>query len=111
MHLHKPLRYKLKPRAIRYVFVGYASHQKGYRCYHPPSQKLYVTLDVVFYEHEMYYFVHASSIQGENKTKLQTSNYSLDNLDDFISGSNLNTDEVSLEKENEPNVTKVNESN
>lgn len=31
VHLHKPFRNKLEPRALRCVFVGYASHQKGYR--------------------------------------------------------------------------------
>jgi hypothetical protein len=35
VHLHKGLRPKLEPRALRCVFVGYALHQKGYRCYHP----------------------------------------------------------------------------
>ena len=55
VHLHKPLRHKLEPRALKCVFVGYAQHQKGYRCYHPPTHKLYVTLDVVFHEDKMYY--------------------------------------------------------
>uniref|UniRef100_A0A2N9EG31 Integrase catalytic domain-containing protein n=1 Tax=Fagus sylvatica TaxID=28930 RepID=A0A2N9EG31_FAGSY len=59
------LRTKLEPRALRCVFVGYALHQKGYRCYHPPSRKLYVTLDV-------------------------TLHHPLDNLD-FIRGDNLET--------------------
>ena len=31
VHLHKGLRTKLEPRALRCVFVGYALHQKGYR--------------------------------------------------------------------------------
>uniref|UniRef100_A0A2N9IBP1 Integrase catalytic domain-containing protein n=1 Tax=Fagus sylvatica TaxID=28930 RepID=A0A2N9IBP1_FAGSY len=79
VHLHKGLRTKLEPRALRCVFVGYALHQKGYRCYHPPSRKLYVTLDVVFHENDMYY--SESSFQGENRDELQTLHHPLDNLE------------------------------
>ena len=32
VHLHKNQRGKLDPCALRCVFVGYAAHQKGYRC-------------------------------------------------------------------------------
>ena len=38
VHLHKHQRNKLSPRALRCVFLGYATYQKGYRCYHPPTQ-------------------------------------------------------------------------
>ena len=38
VHLHKNQCSKLDPCALRCVFVGYATHQKGYRCYHPPTQ-------------------------------------------------------------------------
>ena len=70
VHLPKPLRDKLEPRALRCVFVGYASLQKGYRYYNPPSRKMYVTLDVVFHENDMYYIVPESSIQGERQNEL-----------------------------------------
>ena len=72
VHLHKPLRNKLEPRALKCVFVGYAQHQKGYRCYHPPSKKLYTTLDVVFHENKMYYSPIESSSQEHNKSNWQT---------------------------------------
>jgi hypothetical protein len=39
IHLHKHQRNKLQPWALRCVFIGYATHQKSYRCYHPPTQK------------------------------------------------------------------------
>ena len=89
MHLHKPLRNKLEPRALRCVFVGYALHQKGYRCYHPPSRKIYVTLDVVFHEKDMYYSTSESPLQGENRDEVQTLHHPLDL--DLISGDNLDT--------------------
>ena len=79
MHLHKGLRTKLEPQALRCVFVGYALHQKGYQCYHPHSRKLYVTFDVVFHENDMYY--SESSLQGENRDEVQTLHHPLDNLD------------------------------
>lgn len=52
-HLHKPLRSKLEPRALRCIFGENTQHWKGYR-YHPPSRKLYVTLDVVFHKDVMH---------------------------------------------------------
>ncbi|CAL9025897.1 unnamed protein product [Prunus brigantina] len=55
VHLHKNQRSKLDPCALRCVFVGYATHQKGYRCYHPPTQRTYVTLDVTFLESELFF--------------------------------------------------------
>ena len=90
VYLQKGLRTKLEPQALRCVFVGYALHKKGYRCCHPPFRKLYVTLDVVFHENDMYYSAFESSLQGENGDEVQTLQHPLDNLD-FISGDNLET--------------------
>ena len=55
VHLHKRQRNKLTPRALRCVFLGYAAYQKGYRCYHPPCKRMFVTMDVVFHEDSMYF--------------------------------------------------------
>ncbi|KAI5350809.1 hypothetical protein L3X38_003700 [Prunus dulcis] len=54
---------KLDPRAENCVFIGYAPYQKGYRCYHPPSQKVYTSMDVVFRKHDIYF----SAVQEEHR--------------------------------------------
>ncbi|KAH9666171.1 retrovirus-related pol polyprotein from transposon RE1 [Citrus sinensis] len=73
--VHLPQQDKLSPRALRCVFVGYALHQKGYRCYHPPSRKIYITMGVVFHEDIMYY-MSESEFQGEyNEEEIHTLTY------------------------------------
>ncbi|KAH9751848.1 retrovirus-related pol polyprotein from transposon RE1 [Citrus sinensis] len=73
--IHLPQQDKLSPRALRCVFVGYALHQKGYRCYHPPSRKIYITMDVVFHEDIMYYLLEFE-FQGEyNEKEIHTLTY------------------------------------
>ena len=73
IYLLKHQRNKLQPRALRCVFIGYVTHQKSYRCYHPPTQKIFITLDVVFHEDSMYFF--KSKLQGEYQDELQTLDY------------------------------------
>lgn len=56
VHLHKNQRNKLDPCAIRCAFLGFNGQQKGYRCYNPQNKLMYVTMDVTFSEHEMFFF-------------------------------------------------------
>ncbi|KAI5345912.1 hypothetical protein L3X38_013789 [Prunus dulcis] len=39
VHVYFHQRSKLDPCALRCVFIGYSSTQKGYKCYHPHTQK------------------------------------------------------------------------
>jgi hypothetical protein len=57
VHLHKNQRSKLDPCALRCLFLGYAVHQKGYRCYDPSTSRLYVTMDVTFLESKPFFSV------------------------------------------------------
>ncbi|KAI5316883.1 hypothetical protein L3X38_036590 [Prunus dulcis] len=59
---------KLDPCVLRCVFVGYADTQKGYKCFHPPTQTMHVTADVTFHESEFYYSrgVSEHPLQGES---------------------------------------------
>ncbi|CAN6687056.1 unnamed protein product [Malus baccata var. baccata] len=68
VHIHKIHRSKLDPCALRCVFVGFASQQKGYKCYHPETRHMYVTMDVTFSESEYFYssIPSPSDHQGEN---------------------------------------------
>ena len=51
IHIPKHRRDKLDPRAVKGIFMGYSSNQKGYKCYVPQKgEKYYVTMDVTFFE-------------------------------------------------------------
>lgn len=36
-------------------FLGFSSQQEGYRCYHPSSRHTYITIDVTFFEDEIFF--------------------------------------------------------
>lgn len=66
VHLHKNQCTKLDPCALRFLFLGYAVHQKGYQCYDPSTKYTYVTMDVTFLEFDSYFSPTTnSSFQGE----------------------------------------------
>lgn len=55
VHLHKNQRTKLDPCVVSCLFLGYGSHQKGYRCYDPTTRCTYVTMDVTILESETFF--------------------------------------------------------
>jgi len=50
VHIHGQTQGKLDHRALKTIFVGYSSTQKGYKCYHPSTRKFNILGDVTFYE-------------------------------------------------------------
>ncbi|CAL9012439.1 unnamed protein product [Prunus brigantina] len=86
VHVYSHQRSKLDPCALRCVFIGYSSTQKGYKCYHPPTQKVHVTLDVTFHEEVPYYVSPSSPIQGERGSELESLGLENDVFEDAALG-------------------------
>ena len=84
VHIHN--HGKLDPRAIKCVFVGYSLTQKGYKCYHPLSKKLCVSVDVTFNENESYFT--NPYLMGEKST--------MEDKDFFLIDLSLSTQPISL---------------
>lgn len=55
VHIQAAHRDKLEPRATKYVFMGYSSSQKGYKCYNPSTGKIIVSRYVRFDEFTPYF--------------------------------------------------------
>ena len=73
VHNFGPNQTKFTPRAQACVFVGYPLHQRGYKCFHPPSRKYFVTTDVTFCENRPYFLV--SHLQGESVNEKSNSTF------------------------------------
>jgi transposase InsO family protein len=85
VHLHKNQRTKLDPCALRCIFLGYATHQKGYRCYNPSTKRTYVTMDVAFLESETFFPAPTSNSPLQREMCSQEQNWnSLFTLDSYF---------------------------
>ncbi|KAI5350069.1 hypothetical protein L3X38_002960 [Prunus dulcis] len=82
VHVYSHQRSKLDHCALRCVFIGYSSTHKCYKCYHPPTQKVHITLDVTFHEEVPYYVSHSSPIQREKGSELESLGFENDVSED-----------------------------
>ncbi|TYK24437.1 reverse transcriptase [Cucumis melo var. makuwa] len=73
VHNFDPNQTKFTPRAQACVFVGYPHHQRGYKYFHPPSRKYFVTMDVTFCENRPYFPV--SHLQGQSVSEESNSTF------------------------------------
>ena len=46
----RPQVFKLDPKSLKCIFVGYSHVQKGYTCYCPTLRRYFVSIDVAFFE-------------------------------------------------------------
>ncbi|CAL8999957.1 unnamed protein product [Prunus brigantina] len=68
------------------VSVSKLPPKKGYKCYHPPTQKVHVTLDVTFHEEVPYYVFPSSPIQGDRGSELESLGLENDVFEDAALG-------------------------
>ncbi|KAA0051110.1 reverse transcriptase [Cucumis melo var. makuwa] len=73
VHNFGPNHTKFTPRAQACVFVEYPLHQRGYKCFHPPSRKYFVAMDITFCENRPYFPV--SHLQGESMSEKSKSTF------------------------------------
>ena len=68
IHIPKANRTKFDPCTEKCVFVGYDTHQKGYRCYNPITHRVHVTMDCDFLESE-YFCSSQLDVLGEKSSE------------------------------------------
>ncbi|CAL8083072.1 unnamed protein product [Prunus armeniaca] len=101
---------KLSACSAMCVFLGRGEGQKGYRCYDPSAQKLYVSRHVFFLEHIPFFSIPTSSPTLSNSELMYIDPFSPTN-DDFSYSKNVNISPVSSSPSNpcvtSPPITQV----
>jgi histone deacetylase 1/2 len=78
-HIRQYNNHKLDFRSKKCVFLGYSSLHKGYKCLHVPSNRVYISRDVIFDEHV---FPFANSPTPHNPPVTESSLLSADQFMD-----------------------------
>ena len=53
---------KLDPKSLLCVFLGYNEKFQGYRCYYPPTGKVFISRHVLFDEHDFPFLICIANI-------------------------------------------------
>ena len=69
-YLRPYMKNKLDPKSLPCVFLGYNEKYKGYRCYYPPSGKVYISRHVLFEEKSFPYSDLYSSFHNKTTSPL-----------------------------------------
>lgn len=64
VHLPSHERHKLTAQSARCAFMGYSAGQKGFLCYDAVTNRLSMSRNVIFFEHEYYFQQHVSCSNG-----------------------------------------------
>ena len=72
IHVHNMATHKFSAKAVKGVFVGYSTTQKGYRCSDSLSRKIFITGDVIFDENTFYYKTVEAGDLGIESHSIQT---------------------------------------
>lgn len=65
-YLHLYMKNKMDPKSLVCVFLGYNEKYKGFRCYYPPTGRVYISRHVIFDEKsfpysDIYYKFHTAT--------------------------------------------------
>ena len=96
-YIHSHHAGKLDPRAVKCIFVGYFSTQKGYICYHPSTKRRFITADTNFDEYNLFYEEDHRSEEYVVTNEETTGTPNL--IDDSLDESPMTTDQENEENQ------------